>query len=115
MGFAVRAGVRPGDPDLTLTARPGATLRVVAKGPDGTPVPKAYANVSRVDGVALNVPHTGGGGPTDSSGFTQFRSPAGAVELQVNAERLSGTAQVAVAEGAVVDVEVTLREPGRKR
>ncbi len=113
-GYAVQAGVRPGDSDVALTVRPAGTVRLVVKGPDGAPLAKAHAFVTKVDGGRVQVPFAGGRGPTDSSGVTQLSSPAGSVEIQVSAEKLSGTTQAVVGEGATVDVEVTLKEPTRR-
>jgi hypothetical protein len=114
-GYAVRAGERPGDSEVSLTLRPGGTVRVLVKGPEGAPLPRAYASVSKVDGAVVNVPSTGGEGPTNASGITQIPSPAGAVELSVDAETFQGTTvQALVGEGATVNVEVTLKKPIRK-
>jgi hypothetical protein len=109
-GYAVRAGVRPGDSEVSLTLRPGGTVRLLVKGTSGAPLAKAYAFVSKVDGAAVEVPSTAG--PTDSSGFAEVPVPAGALQLSVGAEKYRvGTAQVQVGEGAAVNVEVTLEGP----
>jgi Carboxypeptidase regulatory-like domain len=114
-GYAVRAGVRPSDSDLSLTLRPGGTVRLLVMGTSGAPVPKAHAHVSRIDGAAVDVPYSGDGGPTNSSGFTELPVPAGALQLSVGAEKYkTSTAQVQVGEGAAVSVEVTLEGPTSK-
>ena len=114
-GYAFRAGVRPGDSELSLTLRPGGTVRLLVRDSNGAPVPKAHAYVSKVDGAAMDLPYVGGWGPTNSSGFTELGVPAGALQLSVGAEKYRvGTAQVQVGEGAAVNVEVTLEGPTTK-
>ena len=113
-GYAVRAGVRPGDSELSLNLRPGGKVRLLVRGTSGAPVPKAHAYVSNVDGAAVEVPDAGGA-PTNSSGFTELPVPAGALQLSVGAEKYRvGNTQVQVGEGATVSVEVTLEGPTSK-
>jgi protocatechuate 3,4-dioxygenase beta subunit len=107
-GFAVRTGVPPGSAPLTLTLRPASRVRLLVKGPDGAPVAKAWANVTKLGGAGIHVPWTGLHGPTDATGIAEVPTPAGEVEIDVSADKLSGTAKASVAEGATVSTEVTL-------
>jgi hypothetical protein len=113
-GYAVRMGASPGGADITLTLRPAARVRLLVKGPDGSPLPKAYASVTKLGGALISVPIMGGRGPTDSTGITEVPTPAGAVEIDVRSENYKGTARVSVGEGATVASEVTLTEPVEK-
>jgi hypothetical protein len=113
-GFAVRTGVPPGGAPLTLTLRPASRVRLRVKGPDGAPVAKAWANVTRLGGAGIHVPWTGLHGPTDATGIAEVPTPAGEVEIDVSANKLNGTAKVSVAEGATVNAEVTLTESSPK-
>jgi hypothetical protein len=110
-GYAVRTSVSPGGADITLTLRPASRVRLLVKGPDGSPLPKAYASVTKLGGAFISVPFMGGRGPTDSTGITEIPTPAGAVEIDVHGENYKGTARVSVGEGATVASEVTLTEP----
>jgi large repetitive protein len=113
-GYAVRMGLSPGGSDITLTLRPASRVRLLVKGPDGSPLAKAYAFVTKLGGAAINVPFMGGRGPTDSTGVTEIATPAGALEIDVHAESYKGTAKVTVGEGATATSEVTLTEPIEK-
>jgi hypothetical protein len=110
-GYAVRMGIAPGGADITLNLRPASRIRLLVKGPDGSPLPKAWAFVTKLGGAAINVPFMGGRGPTDSTGVTEIATPAGALEIDVHAEKYKGTATVTVGEGATATSEVTLTEP----
>jgi hypothetical protein len=114
VGYAVRVGVQPGDGNLAMTLRPAGTVRLLVKGPDGKPISKAYASVKKVGDALVDVPFTGGRGPTDSSGLTEIPTPAGVVEIEVNKEKLKGTIRVSVGEGATVDAEVRLTQPANQ-
>jgi large repetitive protein len=113
-GYAVRTSVSPGGPETTLTLRRAARVRLVVKGPDGAPVPKAWASVTKLGGAAISVPRTGIFGTTDSTGVTEIATPAGTLEIVVRAEKYEGTVGVTVAEGATVTSEVTLAESVEK-
>jgi hypothetical protein len=111
VGYAVRAGVHPGESDLTLSLRPAGTVRLLVKGPDGMPMPKAWAYVKKIGSATFDVPFTGGRGPTDSSGLTQIPTPAGSVELEVRGEKYKGRVRLSVGEGATMGAEITVSEP----
>ena len=113
-GYAVRMGVAPGGADITLTLRPASRVRLLVKGPDGSPLPKAWASVTKLGGAVLSVPWMGGRSATDSTGLTEIPTPAGALEIDVRAEKYKGTAKVSVGEGATATSEVTLTEPVEK-
>jgi hypothetical protein len=113
-GYAVRMSVSPGGTDITLNLRPASRVRLLVKGPDGAPLPKAYASVAKLGGAVISVPFMGGRGPTDSTGVTEIATPAGALEIDVHAEQYKGTAKVSVGAGATVTSEVTLTEPVEK-
>jgi carboxypeptidase family protein len=107
-GYAVRIGVAPGGADVTLTLRPAARVLLLVKGPEGTPLPKAYASVTKVGGAVVDVPFLGGRGPSDAKGLIEIPTPAGALEIEVRADKYEGTARTSVAEGATATSEVTL-------
>ena len=109
-GYTVRMGLSPGGADITLTLRPASRIRLLVKGPDGLPLPKAWAYVTKLAGAFINVPSMGGRGPTDSTGVMEIPTPAGALEIEVRNETHKGTAQVSVGEGATATSEVTLTE-----
>jgi protocatechuate 3,4-dioxygenase beta subunit len=113
-GYAVRTGVSPGGADVTLTLSPASRVRLFIKGPDGSPLPKAYASVTKLDGAFISVPFMGGRGPTDSTGLTEIPTPAGALEIEVRGDKYKGTAKASVGEGATATSEVTLTEPVEK-
>jgi hypothetical protein len=113
-GYAVRMGVSPGGADITLTLRPASRVRLLVKGPDGSPLPKAYAFITKLGGAFISVPSMGGLGPTDSTGLTEIPSPAGALEIEVRGDKYKGTARASVGEGATATSEVTLTEPVEK-
>jgi hypothetical protein len=110
-GFAVRLGVSPGGPDVTLTLRPAAKVRLLIKGPDGAPVAKAWPNVTKLGGAPISIPWMGPRAPSDSAGLAEMSTPAGALEIEVAGPTHKGTARVSVAEGATATAEVTLTEP----
>jgi hypothetical protein len=109
-GYAVRVGVSPGGAPITLTLRPASRVRLLVKGPDGAPLPKARANVTKLGGVAIHVPWNGLRGPTDAEGVTEIATPAGALEIDVDVDKYTGTTKVQVGEGATATTEVTLTE-----
>jgi protocatechuate 3,4-dioxygenase beta subunit len=111
VGYAIKVGVQPGDGNLAMTLRPAGTVRLLVKGPDGKPLSKAYASVKKVGNAVVDVPFTGGRGPTDSSGLTEIPTPGGVVEIEVRKEKLKATTRISVGEGATVDAEVTLTQP----
>jgi hypothetical protein len=113
-GYAVRMGVSPGGPDVTLTLRPAAKVRLAVKGPDGAPMPKAWPNVTKLGGAPISVPWMGSRAPSDSAGMAEMSTPAGALEIEVWSPTHKGTAKVTVAEGAMAAAEVTLTEPVEK-
>ncbi len=113
-GYAVRLSVSPGDGDIALTLSPASRVRLLVKGPDGAPLPKAYAFVTKLDGAFISVPFMGGRGPTDSTGLTEIPTPAGTLEIEVRGEKYKGTARVSVGEGATATTDVTLVEPVEK-
>ncbi len=113
-GYTVRMGLSPGGADLTLTLRPASRVRLLVKGPDGLPLPKAWAFVTKLAGAFISVPSMGGRGPTDATGVTEISTPAGAIEIEVRNETYKGTAKVSVGEGATATTEVTLTEPVEK-
>ena len=113
-GYAVRMGVSPGGPDVTLTLRPAAKVRLAVKGPDGAPLPKVWANVTKLAGAPIAVPWGGPRQPTDAAGLTEMAVPAGALEIEASDSKYKGTAKVTVAEGATASAEVTLTEPVEK-
>ena len=110
-GYAVRIGVSPGGPDVTLTLRPAAKVRLLIKGPDGAPVAKAWPNVTKLGGAPINVPWMGPRAPSDSAGMAEMSTPAGALEIEISGPTHKGKATVSVAEGATATAEVTLTEP----
>jgi protocatechuate 3,4-dioxygenase beta subunit len=112
-GYAVRMGASPGGADITLTLRPASRVRLLVKGPDGAPLPNAWASVTKLGSAAISVPFMGRGS-TDSTGVTEIPTPAGALEIDVRAEKYKGTAKVSVGEGATAVSEVTLTEPVEK-
>jgi hypothetical protein len=110
-GYAVRLGVSPGGPDVTMTLRPAAKIRLLIKGPDGAPIAKAWPNVTKLGGAPISVSWMGGRAPSDSAGIAELAAPAGALEIEVWSPAYKGTTKVSVAEGATANAEVTLTEP----
>ena len=110
-GYAVRMGVSPGGPDVTLTLRPAAKVRLLIKGPDGAPMAKAWPNVTKLGGAPISVSWMGPRAPSDSAGMAEMSTPAGALEIEVWSPTYKGKTTVSVAEGATATAEVTLTEP----
>jgi protocatechuate 3,4-dioxygenase beta subunit len=96
--FGVREGVRPGDKDVVVTLRRGGRVAVRVLGPDGQPVPGAFAGV---DGMGV-------GANSDAQGIAEIMVPAGTTEIRVRKDRLEGRATVTVAEGGTATAEVQL-------
>lgn len=112
-GFAIRTGVRPGARELTLTLQPGGRVRVLVLGPDGAPFKDTWPQVVKVDGAEVEVPLYGAH-PSDATGHTEVKAPAGALELVVSTEKAKGRAAVTLAAGQLVDAEIRLTEPPDK-
>ena len=110
-GYAVRMGVSPGGPDITLTLHPAAKVHLLIKGPDGTPMAKAWPNVTKLGGAPISVSWMGGRAPSDSAGIAELSTPAGALEIEVWSPNYKGKTTVSVAEGATANAEVMLTEP----
>ena len=110
-GYAVRTRVAPGGPDVTMTLRPAARIRLLVKGPDGAPIAKAWPNVTKLGGAPISVSWMGPRAPSDSAGIAELSAPAGALEIEVWSPAYKGKTTVSVAEGATANVEVTLSEP----
>jgi hypothetical protein len=113
-GYAVRIGVSPGGPDVTMTLRPAAKVRLLIKGPDGAPIAKAWPNVTKLGGAPISVSWMGPRAPSDSAGIAEMSTPAGALEIDVWSPTYKGKTTVSVAEGATATAEVTLTEPVEK-
>jgi len=113
-GYAVRMDLAPGGADITLTLRPASRVRLLVKGPDGAPLAKARAFVTKLGGAPINVPFMGARAPTDATGVTEIATPAGALEIDVRTENYEGTAKVTVGAAATATSEVTLTEPIEK-
>ena len=113
-GYAVRMSVSPGGPDVTLTVRPAAKVRLLIKGPDGAPIAKAWPNVTKLGGAPISVSWMGPRAPSDSTGMAEMSTPAGSLEIEVASPTYKGKTTVSVAEGATATAEVTLTEPVEK-
>ena len=75
-------------------------------GPDGQPFRGAWAYVSRVGGLRVQLDE--GGPETDANGVTEFTVPAGSVELKARKDKLEGRITVNEPEGGAVDAEIRL-------
>jgi hypothetical protein len=110
LGFAIRAGVKAGTRDLSLTLRPGGRLRVRFLDQEGTPLKDVYPQVKRVDGAQVAVP-VFAGQPSDASGTSEVVVPAGLLEVQGMTDKAMGQATVEVESGQTAEVEIRLTEP----
>ena len=114
-GFALAAGVRPGESDLVLTLRPSGRVRLFVRGPDGAPVADAYASVTQLAGVVVADPTENPS--TDVQGTAEIVVPAGRIQLEVVKDKREASITLDVPEGGTVSAEVTLAErpPGDAR
>ena len=106
-GYGSARDVRPGEDDVVITLHPGGKVRLRARGADGAPIAEAFARVLRVDGAPFGFLGSGRSGP---DGVIEIDVPAGAIELEVRAERLAGATRVNVAPGETADTSVVLAE-----
>ena len=113
-GYAVQTGVSPGGADVVLTLRPASRVRLLVKGPDGSPLPKVWGTVTTLNGAPIGVPWLNGRDPTDADGVMEIPTPPGAVQIELSGEQYKGKATVSVASGATAAAEVTLTEPVQK-
>ena len=102
--FAVRMGVAPADKDVILALRPGGRVRLQVQTADDQPVPRAFANLAKINGT----PAAGAGGVTDSQGMADLTVPAGTVEIRVTKEGLEARVTVTVGENGSAAASVTL-------
>jgi len=102
-GFAVVAGVTPGDEPILLRLRPAGRVAVRVLDAAGLPVQDAYPRVRTVGGVPVRVPGLSSA-PTDPSGVVELPAPAGTVEMEVRGVR--GT--VTVRPGETVSLDLVL-------
>jgi protocatechuate 3,4-dioxygenase beta subunit len=112
--FAIRAGLAPGQKDVTLRLQPGGRVQLLVRGPDGAPVEGAYSRVSQLQGIATMM---GMGAPTSVQGTTEMKVPAGVLELRANKDKLEGRTLLEVPVGGTVPAEIVLEEkapPGSK-
>jgi protocatechuate 3,4-dioxygenase beta subunit len=108
VGYAVRAGVTPGDKDVVLVLRPGGRLRLTVVDGTGAPVPEAFARVVSVNAAAAFVPAPES--QTDRAGIVEISCPSGTLEIEASHDKGSGKVTVEVSPGAAVSARVVLRE-----
>jgi hypothetical protein len=107
-GYAIQAGVAPGESDPVLTLRPGARVRLSLETADGgAPIAKASAVVESVSGVPVGF-FEGIASVADSGGGLELAAPAGSLEIEVFAESRRGHASLTVGEGESATVAVVL-------
>jgi hypothetical protein len=107
VGYAVRAGVTPGDKDVVLTLRPVGRLRLAVADERGTPVSGAFARVVSLNGALTFFP---AGSQTDSAGLLEMSCPSGVLEIAASQGKHSGKVTVDVAPGATVAARIVLRD-----
>lgn len=107
LGYAMAAGVAPGDEPLTLRLRAPGRVRIHAVHADGSPVGDVYPQVIAIDGleIAMYFPSR----PTDANGFSDVTVPIGAIGFRVLGEKERGAVTVNVAEGAPASGEIVLK------
>jgi 5-hydroxyisourate hydrolase-like protein (transthyretin family) len=110
-GFAVRAAVRPGGPEVVLALRPGGRVSVQVSDAEGRPVEGVWVTPRRVGG---NLVESVGGGRTTTGGRVELAAPLGALELFASKDRLEGRATVTVREGESAVAEIRLAEKARR-
>jgi uncharacterized GH25 family protein len=108
-GFAVRSGVSPGASDVTLALQPGGQVRLRIRGPDGVPVPRAHAELRKVDGLPVNYDSIEGRAASDALGLLAVTMPAGADEIWVARDKLQGVVTVNVPSGGSASAEIVLK------
>ena len=108
-GFAIRAGVSPGEKDLVLTLRPGGRIRLLVEDATGAPVAGATPSMVSVDGSKVLLFLSPGN--TDAMGTTEFVCPAGAIEISTYKGKLVGKATVQVESGATASARLVLGPP----
>jgi hypothetical protein len=108
-GFAIRAGVAPGEEPLTLTLRPGGRILLHVVGPDGQPVKDVYPRLATWEGLRIDVPGSSSS-RAETVGDYELSVPAGTIGLQVGWDKPYGTATATVRAGETTRVEMALRE-----
>jgi hypothetical protein len=105
--FAIATGIAAGARQVTLTLRPGGRVRVKVLGADGSPSPRTWLGISRVQGVEV----AGGLGSssTDADGQAEMMVPSGSVELTARSGELEGMATLSVPAGGTGTAELVLR------
>jgi hypothetical protein len=112
VGYAVRAGVAPGDKDVVLALRPGGRLRLAVVDGRGAPVAGAFAQVGSLNGIrALFM----GGANTDVAGLLEMSCPSGVLEISVSQGKHSGKVAVDVSPGATVAARIVLQDAAPRR
>ena len=108
-GFAIRAGVVPGEEPITLALRPAGLVLLRVVGPDGQPVKDVFPHVRTWEGLRVDVPGAQSTA-TDTIGVYELSAPAGTVGLQVGWDKAYGTATVTVRTGETTRLDLTLKE-----
>jgi hypothetical protein len=111
LGYAVRLDAT-GDDEVLLQLRPAARIEILATDSAGVPVPNAGPRVVAIGGRPVVVP-VQGQGSTDSNGRVSMPSPAGVVVIEVHSAMGVGRATVAVSEGEITQVTVTVDPKSR--
>lgn len=111
-GFAWRE-IGPDETDIMLTLQRGGRVRLTASNPDGTPLRRASAVLSRVDGHLLYSNFVDA--PASADGVVELVVPAARVEIVVRSGTLSGAAELTVGSGETVDAEIQLSPSTEQR
>ena len=90
VGYALRAGVRTGTSDVSLTLRPVACIRVRVLDAAGQPVAKAGVSVDSVGGAPVILPGRSSG-QTDAAGMVELAGVEGSCTVQARHESRVGT------------------------
>lgn len=107
IGFAWKAGIVPGGPDVDIRLQPSVRVRLRVLGSGSEPVAGAGAWVESVDGVPMNFVGRGSD-TTDAAGVLVLGVPTGSVGIVARKDDLEGRVRVDVRPEEPVEAEIRL-------